>query len=105
MEASMDNHQPAEFHPDERKTTHKILADIHEQGRQTFALVKALVDLITPKGERDGPTLEELLAKIMNQQMHVIMIGNTILSDLDRLGKTLPEAVVEAIEEPCVLRS
>lgn len=96
---SMDTHHPPATLEDEPGTTHEILSAILDQGRQTLELVKALVGLLTPKGEREGPTLEELLAKIMAQQTQIITIGRMTQSDLDRLGKGLPEAVVDALEE------
>ena len=43
--------------------------------------------------------MEELLAKIMAQQTQIITIGKMTQADLNRLGKTLPEVVVDAIEE------
>src|ERR1700761_6565751 len=98
------NHTPATL-ADGPGTTHEILAAILEQGRQTLELVKALVGLLTPKGEREGPTLEELLAKIMAQQAQLITIGKMTQADLDRLGKTLPDAVVDAMEERRALPS
>jgi hypothetical protein len=98
------NHTPAGLE-DDPGTTHEILAAILEQGRQTLELVKALVGLLTPKGEREGPTLEELLAKIMAQQTQLIMIGRMTQADLDRLSKTLPDAVVDAMDERRVLPS
>ena len=91
-------HNPATLE-DEPGTTHEFLAAILDQGRQTLELVKALVGLLTPKGNREGPTLEELLAKIMAQQAKLITIGKMTQADLDRLGKTLPETVVDALEE------
>ena len=90
---------------DESGTTHEILAAILEQGRRTLELVKALVSLLAPKGEQEGPILEELLAKIMAQQSQLITIGKMTQADLDRLGKALPEAVVDAIEERRALPS
>ena len=89
----------------EPDTTHEILAAILDQGRQTLELVKALVSLLAPKGVQEGPTLEELLAKIMAQQSQLITIGKMTQADLDRLGKALPEAVVDAIEERRALPS
>ena len=99
----MDTHTaPATLH-DEPGTTHEILAAILEQGRQNLELVKALVSLLAPKGVQDGPTLEELLAKIMAQQSQLITIGKMTQADLDRLGKALPASVVDAMEERRVL--
>ena len=84
---------------DELETTHEILAAILDQERPTLEMVKALVGLLTPKAERDGPTLEELLAKIMAQQSQLMTIGKMTQADVDRLGKGLPKAVVDAMEE------
>jgi hypothetical protein len=95
----MDRHHIPATREDEAGTTHEILTAILDQGRQTLELLKALIGLLTPKGEREGPTLEELLVKIMAQQSHIITLGAMTQADLDRLGKTLPEAVAEAIEE------
>ena len=101
----MDTHPTPATLQDESGSTHEILGAILEQGRQTFELVKALVSLLAPKGEQEGPTLEELLAKIMAQQSQLITIGKMTQADLDRLGKALPEAVVDAIEERRALPS
>ncbi len=101
----MDIHLPPATPPEEPGTTHEILAAILDQGRQTLELVKALVGLLAPKGEQEGPTLEELLAKIMAQQSQLITIGKMTQADLDRIGKALPEAVVDAIEERRALPS
>ena len=86
--------------PDEdQESTREMLAAIHEQGRQTYELVRALIALLTPaEGGREGPTLEELLAKIMAQQKEIIDIGKQTQTDLDALGAGLPDAVVDALE-------
>ena len=101
----MDIHLPPATLPEEPGPIHEILAAILDQGRQTLELVKALVSLLAPKGVQEGPTLEELLAKIMAQQSQLITIGKMTQADLDRLGKVLPEAVVDAIEERRALPS
>ena len=98
------NHTSATL-DDEPGTTHEILAAILEQGRQTLELLKALVGALLSKGNQEGPTLEELLAKITAQQAQLITIGKMTQADLDRLGKTLPETVVDALEERRVLPS
>jgi hypothetical protein len=95
----MDAHNTPATHEDEAGTTHEILTAILDQGRQTLDLVKALVGLLIPKAEPEGPTLEELLAKIMAQQAQIITIGKMTQAELDRLGKTLPEAVADAMDE------
>ena len=99
------HHNPATPDKDDPGATHEILAALLDQGRQTLELVKALVGLLVSKGNQEGPTLEELLAKIMAQQAQLITIGRMTQADLDRLGKTLPDAIVDAIEERRVLPS
>ena len=95
----MDGTDTLRESPANHDATLGVLQAILEQGRQTLELVKALVGLLAPKGEQEGPTLEELLAKIMAQQSQLITIGKMTQADLDRMGKALPEAVVDAIEE------
>jgi signal transduction histidine kinase len=86
--------------------THELLKAIHEQGRQTFELVRAIVSLLMPKeGGREGPALEDLLAKLVAQQQQIITLGKATQADLNRLGKTLPGAVADAIEGHRALRS
>ena len=95
----MDTHHTPTTLEDELETTREILAAIFDQERQTLELVKALIGLLTAKAGLDGPTLEELLAKIMAQQSQLITIGKMTQADVDRLGKSLPGAVVDAMEE------
>jgi hypothetical protein len=97
----MDTDQKTTSSPEAADTTHDLLAAIHEQGRQTLELVGTIVSLLMPKeGGREGPTLEELLAKLLSQQQQIIMIGKAT-----RLGKTLPDAVAEVIDGNRSLRS
>lgn len=84
----------------------ELLTAIHEQGRQTYDLVRALVALLTPaEGGREGPTLEELLAKIMAQQKEIIALGRQNQNAITSMGQTLPGAVVEAMDERRISRS
>jgi hypothetical protein len=102
----MDTDQKTTSSPEAADTTHDLLAAIHEQGRQTLELVGTIVSLLMPKeGGREGPTLEELLAKLLFQQQQIIMIGKATQADVDRLGKTLPDAVAEVIDGNRSLRS
>ena len=103
----MDVDQTRASSPEAAHNTHDLLAAIHEQGRQTLELVGTIVSLLMPKeGGREGPTLEELLAKLLSQQQQqIIMIGKATQADLHRLGKTLPDAVAEAIDGNRSLRS
>jgi len=102
----MDIGQTKTSSPEVAPNTHDLLAAIHEQVRQTLELVGTIVSLLMPKeGGREGPTLEELLAKLLSQQQQIIMIGKATQADLDRLGKTLPDAVAEVIDGNRSLRS
>ena len=102
----MDTDQTTTSSPEAAHNTHDLLAAIHEQGRQTLELVGTIVSLLMPKeGGREGPTLEELLAKLLSQQQQIIMIGKATQADLDRLGMTLPDAVAEVINGNRSLRS
>ena len=92
--------------PVRAEETHELLAAIHEQGRLTLELVGTIVSLLMPKERgREGPTLEELLAKLLSQQQQIIMIGKATQADVDRLGKTLPDAVAEAVDGHRALHS
>ena len=92
--------------PARAEETHELLAAIHEQGRLTLELLGTIVSLLMPKeGGREGPTLEELLAKLMSQQQQIIMIGKATQADVDRLGRTLPDAMAEVIDGNRSLRS
>ena len=92
--------------PEKGDETRELLAAIHEQGRLTLELVGTIVSLLMPKeGGREGPTLEELLAKLLSQQQQIIMIGKATQADVNRLEKTLPDAVAEAIDGHRALHS
>ena len=102
----MDTDQTTRSSPEAAHNTHDLLVAIHEQGRQTLELVGTIVSLLMPKeGGREGPTLEELLAKLLSQQQQIIVIGKATQADVDRLGKTLPDAVAEVIDGNRSLRS
>lgn len=65
---------------------------IHEQGRQTLELLKSLVLLLTPReGAREGPTLEELLSKLVTQQQQLLTLGHETLTEVQQLGHSLTE--------------
>jgi len=102
----MDIDQTAKPLPEAGSEIPELLAAINEQGRLTLELVGTVVSLLTPKdGGREGPTLEELMAKLLFQQQQIIMIGEATQADVDRLAKTLPDAVAEAIDDHRALRS
>jgi len=65
------------------------LATIREQTRECLDLVRALVGLLINKPEREGPTLEDLIAALVAQQRDGLVLLRQIASDqgaiLDRL--------------------
>ncbi len=65
------------------------LAIIRAQTRECLELLRALVGLLVNKPERDGPTLEDLIAALVAQQRDALILLRQIASDqgaiLDRL--------------------
>ena len=62
---------------------------IREQTRECLELLRALVGLLVNKPEREGPTLEDLIAALVAQQRDALSLLRQIASDqgaiLDRL--------------------
>ncbi len=83
---------------EEQEGIQKTLAVIEEQGRQTLELVKAIIGLLLPKEGREGPSFEELLAKLVAQQHEALVLAKATQADVARLPETLPPAIAEAIE-------
>ncbi|MBN9562190.1 MAG: hypothetical protein J0H14_15910 [Alphaproteobacteria bacterium] len=69
------------------------LTIIREQTRECLELLRALVSLLVNKPEREGPTLEDLIAALVAQQRDALVLLRQIATDqgaiLDRLP-TLP---------------
>jgi len=69
--------------------TESDLAIIREQTRECLELLRALVGLLVNKPEREGPTLEDLIAALVAQQREGLVLLRQIASDqgaiLDRL--------------------
>lgn len=69
------------------------LVIIREQTRECLELLRALVGLLVNKPEREGPTLDDLIAALVAQQRDALVLLRQIASDqgaiLDRLP-TLP---------------
>ena len=65
------------------------LTIIREQTRECLELLRALVGLLINKPEREGPTLEDLIAALVAQQRDAFVLLHQIASDqraiLDRL--------------------
>ena len=102
----MDQTQPAQFQVEDGGGIREMLGSIHEQGRLTLELIKTLVTLLMPKeGGEEGPSLEDLLAKILTQQIEIIALGKATQADVDQLGKTLPDEVAAAVGRRRALNS
>ena len=69
--------------------TEAVLAIIREQTRECLELLRALIGLLVNKPEREGPTLEDLIAALVAQQRDALVLLRQIASDqgaiLDRL--------------------
>jgi hypothetical protein len=77
------------------------LAIIREQTRECLELLRALVGLLVNKPEREGPTLEDLIAALIAQQRDALVLLRQIADDqgtlLDRLP-ALPTGSADAVE-------
>ena len=80
--------QPAE-HGENGVESGSNLVVIREQTRECLELLRALVGLLINKPEREGPTLEDLIAALVAQQRDALVLLRQIASDqgaiLDRL--------------------
>ncbi len=61
------------------------LTEVHEQGRLTLELVRATVELLMPKGDRSGPSLDELLATLIMQLRELTSIARATQAAVGRL--------------------
>jgi hypothetical protein len=61
------------------------LGDVQEQGRLTLELVRAIVELLMPKGDRSGPSLDELLATLIVQLRELTTIARATQAAVGRL--------------------
>jgi len=61
------------------------LGEVQEQGRLTLELVRAIIELLLPKGDRSGPSLDELLATLIVQLRELTTIARTIQAAVGRL--------------------
>jgi hypothetical protein len=74
MEVLMDHETESHTELETQGADRETLAIIQDQTRQTFELVKALVELFLAKeGGRESPTLEELLAALIAQQRDTLI--------------------------------
>ncbi len=61
------------------------LTVIREQTRESLELLRSLVALMLPQGDREGPTLEDLIAALVAQQRQMIAGIDRIEAALQRL--------------------
>ena len=62
-----------------------VLAVIREQTRDILALMRQLIELLLPKGDPDGPKLEDLIAALVAQQARTLMVCQQISTDVQVL--------------------
>jgi hypothetical protein len=94
----MDQTNPS--HPNTRSVApgeEDDLTVIREQGRETIALLRALIDMLLPKGDHDGPKLEELIAALVAQQARTLVLVKQLGTDMSSLlDHLLPNGVERA---------
>jgi len=61
------------------------LGEVQEQGRLTLELVRAIIELLLPKGDRSGPLLDELLAALIVQLRELTTIARATQAAVGRL--------------------
>ena len=61
------------------------LAIIREQTRDILALMRQLIELLLPKGDPDGPKLEDLIAAMVAQQARTLVVCQQISTDVQVL--------------------
>ncbi len=66
------------------------LATIREQTRECLELLRALVGLLVNKPEREGPSLEDLIAALIAQQRDALVLLRQIASDQGAILNRLP---------------
>jgi hypothetical protein len=61
------------------------IAILREESREQLELLRTLVKLLLPKGDDDGPKLEDLIAALVAQQRDVIVGIRQMQSDMEVL--------------------
>ena len=61
------------------------LGVIRQQTRDILALMRQLIELLLPKGDPDGPKLEDLIAALVVQQARTLMVCQQISTDVQVL--------------------
>ena len=73
------------------------LEAIEEQGRLTVELLRTMLGLLMPNEDRDGPSLEDMVASLIAMQRDLLAISKGTRSDIKHLGETLPSTVADAV--------
>ena len=71
------------------------LAVIREQTRECLELLRALVGLLINKPEREGPTLEDLIAALIAQQRDGLVLLRQIVASQEAILGRLPALPVD----------
>ena len=71
------------------------LTIIREQTRECLELLRALVGLLVNKPEREGPTLEDLIAALIAQQRDALVLLRQIASDQGAILDRLPAMPID----------
>ncbi len=88
----MDQEHSAEAasRPQPPDSDHDLLIAIGNEVHQTHETVRAIVRLLLPKGDREGPGLEDLLATMVVQLRETLTIVRQVQADVrgiaDRTG-------------------
>ena len=71
------------------------LAVIREQSRECLELLRALVSLLVNKPEREGPTLEDLIAALIAQQRDALVLLRQIAAGQEAILDRLPAEPID----------
>ena len=74
------------------------LTIIREQTRECLELLRALVGLLVNKPEREGPTLEDLIAALVAQQRDALVLLRQIATDQGAILDRLPALPADGAE-------
>ena len=74
------------------------LTIIREQTRECLELLRALVGLLVNKPEREGPTLEGLIAALVAQQQLALVLLRQIAIDQGAILDRLPALPVNGVD-------
>jgi hypothetical protein len=77
------------------------VAEVREQGRLTLELVRVILELVRPKDNRGGPTLDELLATMIVQLRELTTIARATQAAIARLEqRSGPNGAATTIGRP-----